>query len=1166
MSALQPMAMGQGEQPAIHPFFQRQRGSRLPPMATSKDVVSSQTACEAEARLPVQSSTQSNASLTHSIPTPRSLDPLALELDPNSARRKRRKTEDVNEGTRKASAENEPRQGDIAVLLDQPDVASSEPSCEPNSVSHLHSPDGVTSSGMPDPVNGALQSRSPPQKTMKLNANGKLLSSPVAKQSDDASQKKRRSKRAKAGTQKSEQSTKKLVVLKYASEPDKTKNIGQLIDKIISGQTKYIPSRATVPPVPVAVKPQPPKPTHPFFLKPALRKPDPCAEALSPSSLSQGAPCATSIPEAKPDAPRSASQPKLFSSFRPRPKSPESIHPVWPPKGFGHIRGISGDSDRQDEDLSYPVNIDQKKAKMAAVQILDEESVLRTWTNLNKDVPAALRLPQRQTASGRDLQQAIVPELSESAFADRANSIVSHPAIERVFSSIPHSLTAFDRGEYDMSLWTQKYAPESAAQVLQTSKEAMMLRDWLKYLTISAVDTGKAAKDIEKAKEKADDKKRKKKRKKADQLDGFIVGSSDEEFEMSEVTDSDDDELAGGVTVSSKRTVIRSGDSDGVWRSGAGKHRASNVILLSGPPGCGKTASVYAVAKELDFEVFEINPGNRRTAKDILERVGDMTQNHLVHKVTTGEDTSNDLSLGAAAPDESKQNKLMGFFKPAVGKKPKKDKKAGQKDSRQEVDPKRARSQKQSLILLEEADILFEEDKQFWSGVMALASQSKRPIIITCNDENLIPLEEISFHAILRYKPPPQRSAVDYLLVLAANEGHMLKREAVDDLYVATGRDLRRTIMDLNFWCQMAVGSEKSGLDWIVDRWRKGTDIGQDSDPLRVISLNTYEPSMGWFSRDMLLDNTLDSRVESTQELLYWWQVSLQESEEMADSSSEVLSSTRTTNSDATNLERLQRLELQSDYADLRSVLDVLCARCSLDQKLDSIDNTIPAISEKQRTNYIEGYPLLQADLVPDYSSLLASIGSTFEVLLSQTFRDEDQKDIEASQAQNILEKVVAPRRAGTSKATLLTAFEPLRRADHLFPPPTGRLAPSFENGLGPLSEDLAPYIRSIMAFDLRLEQYRLQLSGLLSENSGGSKRMRKTRASRAALEGGSKAETRKERWFPPGTNPALILATGNKEWQDLLVRTGHFTVASMRESSKECTDLASESSGDGEI
>jgi hypothetical protein len=132
----------------------------------------------------------------------------------------------------------------------------------------------------------------------------------------------------------------------------------------------------------------------------------------------------------------------------------------------------------------------------------------------------------------------------------------------------------------------------------------------------------------------------------------------------------------------------------------------------------------------------------------------------------------------------------------------------------------------------------------------------------------------------------------------------------------------------------MAIGSEKSGLDWIVDRWPESADIDQDSDPLRVVSLNTYEPSMGWFSRDMLLDNTVDSRIESTQELLYWWQVSLQETEELADSNSDIVASARTANFDATNLERLQRLELQSDYADLRSVLDVLCARCSLDQKL----------------------------------------------------------------------------------------------------------------------------------------------------------------------------------------------------------------------------------------
>lgn len=92
----------------------------------------------------------------------------------------------------------------------------------------------------------------------------------------------------------------------------------------------------------------------------------------------------------------------------------------------------------------------------------------------------------------------------------------------------------------------------------------------------------------------------------------------------------------------------------------------------------------------------------------------------------------------------------------------------------------------------------------------------------------------------------------------------------------------------------------------------------------------------------------------------------------------------------------------------------------------------------------------------------------------------------------------------------------------------------TFDGPLSTIAQDAAPYVRSIVSYDLRLEEQRLRLSNLLSRGGRNGKRQRTTRASRAALEGGSKAHTRRERWFPADTNFAIVLQTGGKGWQDI--------------------------------
>ncbi|GLI74224.1 hypothetical protein PoHVEF18_002459 [Penicillium ochrochloron] len=1085
--------------------------------------------------------------------------------DPNAGRRKRRKTE-----RSKQSEHDQPLQAGLsgwlgveapapmAPKLSAMDVESSTSSTPPPPASVEPQPGSTAFEKEPGPKDTPpLQDAATrPQKIVKLNTNGRLLSSPPLSPPGTSTPKQASRKRGQVRKAES-----KVVVIKYALA--KKADVGKTIDDILSGRVRHNappPSPAVSLRRPVQPKIHDNKPTHPFFVKKAPSQPPPVG-SCDPQSTSKNLDI-----KANSEGEQSKIIEKplraLSSGFARRTnKFPELVHPVWPPRGFIHVTDL-GPSQLAQVSL-WNLENDHKKSKSPTVVVPDDENALLTSTawarkaaslelqSLDNYKPA-LRLPGRHVASGRVLQAALDSQMSWSLPGQRSSCASSLPVIKRLHSSLLTSVSAFDCGKYESRLWAHKYSPTKAEDVLQVGREARMLRDWLRHLKVSAVDSGKQPKDGAKSKAKCD--RRRKKRKVDAELDGFIVSSGEEASEMDALLGSDD-ELAGDVTVSAPKTLIRSGDLAFQGQHGGEKGRLTNAILISGPPGCGKTASVYAVAKELDFEVFELNPGSRRSARDMLEKVGDMTQNHLVHLLNEKDDSVSKLDQVAGV--DAKQNKLMSFFNGQPSKKKTSKFANGGKaksSSTPETECKQGREQKQSLILLEEVDLLFEEDRQFWTGVLTLISQSKRPIIITCNDESVVPVQGMSLHAILRYQRPPLNLALDYLLLVAAHEGHALKRDSVDKLYNASGMDLRRSLMDLNFWCQMAVGSEKGGLDWILPMWPPGANVDQNGERVRVLSLNTYQSYMGWFNRDTFLgDDSLVKETQALENTFQWWQLSIQDAEDAAGASTMEELPPQQYRS-MTKLEQLDLLSREADYLEIRSSLDVLCSRCPMDTFEDLLDTSAPPISESHRTNYTDAHLLLQADLLPEYPSLSESISTTFGSLISRVFRPKAE-DIESSGAGRIFNGwAQSAARQSVSPSTakdFRKVFEPIIRANYSTSLAVGRAAPSFENGLAPITEDIAPYVRAIMVFDGRLKEYRDNLFAAWSQGQGGSgdKRMRKTRASRAALEGGNKASTRKERWFPDDTNYYGIQGTGRPEWQQILFDMGHFHVQLVAES-----------------
>lgn len=566
-------------------------------------------------------------------------------------------------------------------------------------------------------------------------------------------------------------------------------------------------------------------------------------------------------------------------------RSPGAMESMWPPREMTHIRPEMEDT-VMPQTLHKSIHLPDggRKMKYAKVQISEHEEVLQpyvdlahagreTLANASHRSIGSFRRPRRRIMTGLELQNAIreivaceLPQPADPLRLDRlegdeisgSHSLPSeiHGAVSRVYQDIPNSLTAFDKFECETQDWVHIYAPKRAEEVLQSGREALVLRDWLKNLTISSIEnkSGDAsrAQYSSMAPGKVNGHLKRKKRKRPEGLDNFLISSDEETGLMDDFMVLEDVEANVHELFPIKRSVVRAGFGTGDLLN---SQRAANAVVISGPSGCGKTAAVYAVAQELGFKVFEINAGSRRSGKDVLDKVGDMTRNHLVNHAPERDgkqDSEQSLELTESVRhdiDSGRQATVNSFFKPKDENKEKsRGRPRGHLGATIIKHTKIQKSQKQSLILLEEVDVLFEEDKQFWATTLDLIISSKRPVIMTCTDESLLPLDEMILFAILRFTTPPEQIATDYLLLIACNEGHLLSRSAVSVLLKSKDYDLRASITELSFFCQMAIGDTKGGLEWMLMRSSLNESQNEHGQALRVVSDATYVDGMGCLS------------------------------------------------------------------------------------------------------------------------------------------------------------------------------------------------------------------------------------------------------------------------------------------------------------------------------
>ncbi|KAI9770407.1 MAG: hypothetical protein M1840_003293 [Geoglossum simile] len=885
-------------------------------------------------------------------------------------------------------------------------------------------------------------------------------------------------------------------------------------------------------------------------------------------------------------------------------KVPGALEPPWPPNGMLHVRGLDEPSRSEQNRLRHTLDWElhdktiiprkERKLKNTLIQVPKAEDVISYSSSgprvaqqhrcIGDDTkalrrryytPDAPRLPERVLTTGRETQKLVRRQMryclpsttssqgetssTDGSYDSDGDTKRPHPALLALYQSIPASTTPFDRAECETQSWVYKYAPRCAGQVLQSGREALILRDWLRSLTVVSVDTGMVG--VSKAaaihrpkklpingKDKA--KASKKRKKRNEDMDGFIISSDEEANEMDEITDPEDEEMSSGNWSLSKRTVVRVGDPRA---SGTQTNKLANAIVISGPHGCGKTAAVYAVAKELGFEVFEVNAGSRRSGKDVLEKVGEMTKNHLVHRANGGQAdaSANDNSTRAAAPQKDLETKKQGNVRSLLKNKGQtaSSRRPKQQSIEDDLAEKRKQpQQKQSLILLEEIDLLFEEDKQFWATVISLIGQSKRPIIMTCNNESLVPLDTLSLHAILRFVPPPEDLAVDYCLLIAANEGHILRREALRGLYTTKNRDLRASIMEIDYWCQMGIGDRKSGLEWMIQRWPPGADVSENGEKLRVASKNTYVAGMGWLGREACRAN--DETVSDDEEEILveaWdrWEIDVEdwhERDDMKEWAAEV-----TYERKKSMLNHTIVLNAYETFLESMSAADVYAGQGMRNENQSIFDPTLPNPPERHRFDDVLGWRVLRSNPLIRYdrrNSQMAAYAKSLakRVLRNNTLDLHTESQIESLYEQDMIENIIHLKNASRSHrhlshADLAAAFAPIAAPPTFITPQPTHTISSFDRASSLVATDLAPYVRTIISHELRREEERCRVAGLLLQGGRNGKKIRTTRASRSALADGSRVSMRREKWFDGKISAPMVLRTGGEGWQEAATR-----------------------------
>ncbi|KAF6010030.1 hypothetical protein HII12_003576 [Brettanomyces bruxellensis] len=233
--------------------------------------------------------------------------------------------------------------------------------------------------------------------------------------------------------------------------------------------------------------------------------------------------------------------------------------------------------------------------------------------------------------------------------------------------------------ENDCTQWCDLFRPKTHSAILQKKATREFLYSWIN-------DAFRKLKNVNPRKRQQFLKRQRKKNKQDSEMGDFIVD-----------------------------------DNDGYEEDGREiqKDKFIPSLIVTGPIGCGKTSSIYAIVKEeLNGSVFELNSSQPRAKKDINFHLKQIGTTHLVNAET-------------------------GI------------------------------NHDRTVILFDDVDLIDDEgrDKEFWMGASQLLSYTYRPVIFIARDLTTIPSNIIEESTVINLGLNSAKLVDSYLKLVALSKG-----------------------------------------------------------------------------------------------------------------------------------------------------------------------------------------------------------------------------------------------------------------------------------------------------------------------------------------------------------------------------------------------------------